>query len=100
MLKSVHILFFLFISFNSTRFPDAGHLLHMPTHIDVLIGDYEACVNWNMAAIIADKKSMTLHPSFSKQTSFYFGYIVHDYHMLGKFFFECPLIIFRAIAPN
>eukprot|EP00547_Thalassionema_nitzschioides_P000973 CAMPEP_0194206270 /NCGR_PEP_ID=MMETSP0156-20130528/5341_1 /TAXON_ID=33649 /ORGANISM="Thalassionema nitzschioides, Strain L26-B" /LENGTH=610 /DNA_ID=CAMNT_0038932749 /DNA_START=67 /DNA_END=1896 /DNA_ORIENTATION=+ len=64
------------------KFPDAGHLLHMPTHIDVLLGDYEACVNWNMAAIQADKKSMTLHPSFNKATSFYFGYIVHDFHML------------------
>lgn len=65
-----------------TKFPDAGHLLHMPTHIDVLIGDYESCVRCNMAAIRADKKTMDLYPKYNNQTSFYFGYIVHDYHML------------------
>jgi len=84
VLDPFHDLIHVLIYFDSIiRFPDAGHLLHMPTHIDVLLGDYEACVNWNMAAIQADKKSMTLHPSFNKATSFYFGYIVHDFHMLG-----------------
>ncbi len=65
-----------------SRSPDAGHLLHMPTHIDVLIGDYESCVRWNIAAIEADKKAMVSYPKFNHQASFYFGYIVHDYHML------------------
>jgi len=37
-----------------TRFPDAGHLIHMATHIDILIGDYEACVKYNDKAIHAD----------------------------------------------
>ncbi len=34
--------------------PDAGHLEHMPTHIDVLCGDYRGVVASNSAAIAAD----------------------------------------------
>lgn len=63
-------------------FKDAGHLVHMPSHIDVLIGDYEACVNVNIAGIVADKKAMKLSPETAGVTSFYFGYMVHNYHML------------------
>jgi len=65
-----------------TKFPDAGHLVHMPTHIDVLIGDYEACVRCNAAAIKADKRVIALSPKYNHKTTFYFSYIVHDYHML------------------
>ena len=36
--------------------PDAGHLRHMPTHIDVQCGDYHATVEWNRAAVEADRK--------------------------------------------
>ena len=36
--------------------PDAGHLQHMPTHIDVLCGHYHNVIDWNHAAIIADRK--------------------------------------------
>jgi tetratricopeptide (TPR) repeat protein len=64
------------------EFPDAGHLLHMGTHIDVLVGDYEACVRYNHAAIVADKHVMAYSPSTAGKESFYFGYIVHNYHML------------------
>jgi len=31
--------------------PDAGHLVHMPTHIDVLCGDYKSTLDWNLRAI-------------------------------------------------
>jgi len=78
-----------------TAFPDAGHLVHMPTHIDVLIGDYEACVKWNAAAIEADKKAMDFAPETSGDTSFYFGYIVHCYHMHC---YGCILGGFETIA--
>ena len=54
----------------------------MPTHIDVLVGDYDACVHWNNAAIQADMKAMTRSPETSCVSSFYFGYIAHNYHML------------------
>jgi len=65
-----------------TRSPQAGHLLHMPTHIDVLVGDYDSCVRWNAAALDADMLAMKVSPQTSCITSFYFGYIVHDFHML------------------
>ena len=62
--------------------PDAGHLLHMPTHIDVLVGDFEKCVAYNLKALEADKKMMKMTPETSGTQSFYFGYITHNYHML------------------
>jgi hypothetical protein len=62
-------------------FPQAGHLIHMPTHIDVLVGDYESCVLFNCKAIMADEKSMVSSPGTAGRESFYFGYIVHNYHM-------------------
>ena len=36
--------------------PDAGHLLHMPTHLDVLCGDYRSVVSSNEVAIAADDR--------------------------------------------
>lgn len=36
--------------------PDAGHLIHMPTHIDVLCGDYRDVLVYNQKAIAADRK--------------------------------------------
>jgi len=55
----------------------------MATHIDVLVGDYESCVRYNEAAIIADRHVMRCSPSTADKESFYFGYIVHNYHMLA-----------------
>jgi len=56
-------------------------LIHMPTHIDVLVGDYESCVKYNCKAILADERSMNASPGTAGIQSFYFGYIVHNYHM-------------------
>ena len=36
--------------------PDAGHLIHMATHIDVLCGLYKNVVDGNSRAIAADRK--------------------------------------------
>ncbi|MBX9982099.1 MAG: tetratricopeptide repeat protein, partial [Mycobacterium gordonae] len=36
--------------------PDAGHLQHMPSHIDVLCGDYRSSVDANTAAVQADRR--------------------------------------------
>jgi tetratricopeptide (TPR) repeat protein len=64
-----------------TEFPHAGHLIHMPTHIDVLIGDYESVVRYNIDAAHADRGVMEWSPATAGKESFYFGYIVHNYHM-------------------
>lgn len=73
----------------------SGHLLHMPTHIDVLMGDYLSCVQYNLSAIVADQKVMRISPDTSGVSSFYFGYIVHDYHMLV---YGCILGGFEKLA--
>lgn len=39
--------------------PDAGHLIHMPTHIDVLCGHYRDVVVYNQRAIQADRKFLS-----------------------------------------
>jgi tetratricopeptide (TPR) repeat protein len=36
--------------------PDSGHLVHMPTHIDVLCGNYHDVVVYNQKAVVADRK--------------------------------------------
>ena len=36
--------------------PDSGHLVHMPTHIDVLCGNYNDVMRWNQKAVAADRK--------------------------------------------
>ncbi len=56
--------------------PDAGHLLHMATHIDVLCGNYRDVVVGNEAAIVADRKYHALHGA----NNFYTVYRCHDYH--------------------
>ena len=56
--------------------PDAGHLQHMATHIDVLCGDYRSVVNWNEAAIRADSRYLAARGPFN----FYTLYRCHDYH--------------------
>lgn len=56
--------------------PDAGHLLHMPTHIDVLCGDYSNVVERNHAAIEADKKYL----AHAGADNFYTIYRCHNYH--------------------
>lgn len=59
----------------------SGHLHHMPTHIDVLVGEYQRCVESNLEAIVADRHLMELSPHTAGPESFYFGYITHNYHM-------------------
>ena len=56
--------------------PDAGHLRHMPTHIDVLCGDYRQVVSANTAAITADEKYLARRGAMN----FYTLYRAHDYH--------------------
>ncbi|MFC4671874.1 hypothetical protein ACFO5X_25220 [Seohaeicola nanhaiensis] len=58
--------------------PDAGHLVHMPTHIDVLCGNYHDVVFWNERAIEADLKYYNRNGAFN----FYTGYRQHNYHFV------------------
>ncbi len=56
--------------------PDAGHLCHMPTHIDVLCGRYADVVAGNEAAIVADRKFLEREGPLN----FYTLYRCHNYH--------------------
>ncbi|KAH6668588.1 hypothetical protein F5X68DRAFT_176317 [Plectosphaerella plurivora] len=56
--------------------PDAGHLHHMPTHLDVLCGQYEQAIRWNSAAIKADEKYLAK----AGPINFYSLYRAHNYH--------------------
>ncbi|MFF8233905.1 hypothetical protein [Streptomyces caelestis] len=56
--------------------PDAGHLLHMPSHLDVLCGDYRQVVAANSAAIAADEK----YHRQAGAMNFYTLYRAHNYH--------------------
>lgn len=58
--------------------PDAGHLRHMPTHLDVLCGDYRRVVSGNAAAIAADERFLARRGPMN----FYTLYRAHNYHFL------------------
>lgn len=78
----------------STLVPDAGHLLHMPTHIDVLCGDYMNVVLRNEAAIIADRKFLERQGA----DNFYSVYRCHNYHfkIYGAMFLGQPTVALAA----
>ncbi len=58
--------------------PDAGHLQHMPSHIDVLCGDYRSSVVANFAAVQADRRFL----SREGPLNFYSLYRAHDLHFV------------------
>ncbi|MFC7896063.1 hypothetical protein [Streptomyces sp. NPDC057381] len=56
--------------------PDAGHLHHMPSHLEVLCGDYRRVVSDNTAAIAADEK----YRARAGAMNFYTLYRAHNHH--------------------
>lgn len=58
--------------------PDNGHLLHMPSHIDVLLGQYKAAVTANAKAIRADLKCIANEAGMQQ----IIGFTCHNHHML------------------
>lgn len=58
--------------------PDAGHLRHMPSHIDVLCGDYHASVVANQLAVEADRRFVADRGPLN----FYSLYRAHDLHFV------------------
>ncbi|MCG6657810.1 hypothetical protein HOP52_08590 [Halomonas campisalis] len=72
----------------STLVPDAGHLIHMATHIDVLCGDYHNVVSRNALAIAADRRFLEREGA----ENFYTVYRCHNYHfkIYGAMFLAQP----------
>jgi tetratricopeptide (TPR) repeat protein len=58
--------------------PEAGHMVHMPSHIDVLVGDYDAVIRANQLAIAADELFLEKEGPYN----FYSLYRIHNYHFL------------------
>ena len=56
--------------------PDAGHLMHMPTHIDVQCGNYRDVFHWNWRATQVDRKALDDMGVYTMYT----GYRIHNYH--------------------
>lgn len=56
--------------------PDAGHLQHMPTHLDVLCGDYQRAISSNADASKADQK----YAARAGPRNFYTLYRAHNTH--------------------
>ncbi|MFI5002355.1 MAG: tetratricopeptide repeat protein [Reyranellales bacterium] len=56
--------------------PDAGHLIHMPTHIDVLCGHYRDVVVYNQKAIEVDRKYLAREGALNV----YSLYRTHNHH--------------------
>jgi tetratricopeptide (TPR) repeat protein len=59
--------------------PALGHMVHMPSHIDVRRGRWQAAVEANERAITADAKYAKVVP----EQGFYRLYMAHNYHMLA-----------------
>lgn len=56
--------------------PDMGHLVHMPSHIDIQCGEYRDAMLWNQKAVVADRK----YYDRAGAMNFYSGYRFHNYH--------------------
>lgn len=61
------------------HFPDAGHLIHMPSHIYVLLGMYDEATACNLEAIVADEKYVEKEGVYNCYT----GYRIHNIHFVA-----------------
>jgi tetratricopeptide (TPR) repeat protein len=56
--------------------PDSGHLIHMPTHLDVLCGHYNDVLVHNQKALTADRRFL----AYSDDPGVYLVYVIHNFH--------------------
>lgn len=62
-----------------TMVPSSGHLVHMPSHIDTLVGRWGEAVESNQRAIASDRAYRARAP----RQGFYRVYMAHNHHMLA-----------------
>lgn len=60
-------------------YPDAGHLVHMPSHIYVLLGSWRDAIDANVQASRVDQKYLDREGIFK----YYTGYRVHNLHFIS-----------------
>jgi len=56
--------------------PDAAHLIHMPSHLYVLCGQFQDSLDANVEAVVADEKYMAANP----EVGIYSIYMLHNLH--------------------
>ena len=56
--------------------PQSGHLIHMPTHLDVLCGHYRDTMYYNQKALVADRAFLAKVAN----PGVYLMYIIHNFH--------------------
>ena len=59
------------------RVPEQGHLLHMPSHIDMWVGHYEEAIEANKRGVVADEVYVQ---KTGHNHEFYTMYRMHNYH--------------------
>jgi hypothetical protein len=74
--------------------PDGGHLEHMPTHLDVLTGDYRRVITSNADAMRADAR----YVEYAGVMNFYTLYRCHNLHfrLYGALFLGASAIAFET----
>lgn len=89
-----------------TLFHEAGHLLHMPCHIFLLVGDYESALKTNKKAIAADRQYIKEHGEEGNYPSHYLShnlYIMTRIYMLMENFekaYQTALELNEFIRPH
>ena len=58
--------------------PDSGHLIHMPTHLDVLCGHYHDVLVYNQKALMPDRRFL----AYSEDPGVYLIYVIHNFHFV------------------
>ncbi len=59
------------------QFPEQGHLLHMPSHIDMWVGQYKKAVETNKYAVAADEQYKS---KSGRDNEIYKMFRMHNYH--------------------
>ena len=62
-----------------TMMPDAGHLVHMASHIDAWVGQWNEAIDCNWKGMDADDKYVSLT---GKNSMFYKFYRMHNHHFI------------------
>lgn len=64
-----------------TLLPSSGHILHMPSHIFILVGDYEQAALSNEKAVAVDREYIR---KYGIRGIYPVHYLSHNYHFLSQ----------------
>lgn len=81
----------------STDAKIAGHLLHMPTHLDFQVGEYKRAMEWN---IMGSKADLEVFAATPQRTSIYLGYALHNMEFCAwaAMYAGCKEIAWEAVG--